>query len=260
MKILYSFFLLFFLFEKTNAQESTFIGRINYVKEFKLLSGEYVAKNNAESDTYFNSTSYAFIQNVKVDIDVPIDRAMKLMPTEMAGDSFEVARQREKIKKQIESQISSTGASKTFIDFKTNVAHKPRIIANNNYCVIDTLPKIIWQLKEDTLTIEGLLCQKARGFFIEKFYTVWFAPSIPYAAGPLNMNGLPGVIVLATSEDDKTRYRMKSINYPLQNPVKITGCNGGKQISPTEFLQLQAKGRDAIKQSMEDYKNKNDKN
>lgn len=259
MKILYSFLLLL-LFKNSNAQENIFIGKINYVKESKLLSGEYVSKNNSESETYFNSESYVFVQNTKIDINALADRAMKTLPNQMAGDSFEVARQREKIKKQIESQISSASASKTFIDFKNNVAHKPKIIANNNYCVIDTLPKIIWQLKEDTMTIEGLLCQKARGFFIEKFYTVWFSASVPFAAGPLNMHGLPGVIVLATSEDDKTRYRMKSLNYPLQTPVKITGCIGGKLISPTEFLQMQAKGREAMKQSMDDYKNKNDKN
>ena len=252
--------MLFLMFKNSNAQENVFIGKINYVKETKLLSGEYVTKNNAESETYFNSTSYAFVQNMKIDIDGLTDRGMKSMPNQMAGDSFEVARLREKIKKQIESQISTTSASKTFIDFKHNVAHKPKIIANNNYCVIDTLPTIIWQLKEDTMTIEGLLCQKARGFFIEKYYTVWFAASVPYAAGPLNMHGLPGVIVLATSEDDKTRYKMKSLNYPLQTPVKITGCNGAKQISTTEFLQLQSKRREAMKQSMEDFKNKNDKN
>lgn len=258
MKITQLFFLVC-LSMYSHAQENIFIGKINYVKESKLLSGEYITRNKAESETYFNSTSYAFVQTMKIDFDGLTDRAMKALPIEMAGDSFEVARQREKIKKQIESQIT-TGDTKTVIDFKDNVAQKPRIIENNKYCVIDTLPKIIWQLKEDTLTIEGLLCQKARGFFIDKFYTVWFAPSIPFAAGPLNMHGLPGVIVLAISEDDKTRYRMKSLNYPLQTPVKITGCNGGKQISPTEFLQLQLKGREAIKQSMEDIKNKNDKN
>ncbi len=258
MKILCSFLMLL-LFKNSNAQENVFIGKINYVKETKLLSGEYVARNNAESETYFNSTSYAFMQNMKIDFDGLTDKAMKTMPNQVAIDSFEVARQREKIKKQIESQIGAS-SSKTFIDIKTNVAHKPRIIANNSYCVIDTLAKIVWELKEDTMTIDGLLCQKARGFFIDKFYTVWFASSVPFAAGPLKMHGLPGVIVLATSEDDKTRYRMKSLNYPLQTPEKISGCNGGKQISPTESLQLEAKAREAMKQSMEDFKNKNDKN
>lgn len=258
MKITQLFFLVC-LNMYSNAQENIFIGKINYVKESQLLSGEYVSKSNAESETYFNSTSYAFVQNTKIDINALAERAMKTLPNEMAGDSFEVARQREKIKKQIGSQITA-GDTKTVIDFKDNVAQKPRIIENNKYCVIDTLPKIIWQLKEDTMTIEGLLCQKARGFFIDKFYTVWFAPSVPFAAGPLKMHGLPGVIVLATSEDDKTRYKMKNLNYPLQTPVKISGCNGGKQISPTEFLQMQAKGREAMKQSMDDYKNKNDKN
>jgi len=258
MKALH-FFLSLLIIKTSNAQENIFIGKINYVKESKLLSGEYISKNNAESETYFNSTSYAFVQNTKIDINALADRAMKTLPSEIAGDSFEVARQREKIKKQIESQISSSSVSKTFIDFKNNVVNKPKIIENNKFCVIDTLPKITWQLKEDTMTIEGLLCQKARGYFIDKFYIVWFAPSIPYAAGPLNMHGLPGLIVLAISEDDKTRYSMKSLIYPLKSPIKMSFCNGDKQISNFEFVILQSKSRENISQKMEDFKNKNDK-
>jgi GLPGLI family protein len=259
MKLLCSFLMLL-LIKNSIAQENIFIGKIEYIKETKLLSGEFVPKGNAESVTFFNTTSYAFVLNMKIDIDGAADRLMKKsMPNEIAGDSFEIARQTESIKKQLEAQLIRTATAKTFINFTNNVAQKPKTIDNESYCVIDTLPKINWQLKEDTITIEGLLCQKARGFFIDKYYSVWFAPSIPFAAGPLNMHGLPGIIVLATSEDEKTRYRMKSLTYPLLSTVKMISCNGEKQISPTQFMLLQSKKREAFLQNMEDIKNKNDK-
>jgi GLPGLI family protein len=247
------------IIKTSSAQDHIFLGKIEYVKETKLLSGDFIPKGNAESETLFNSTSYAFVQNMKVDIDAAADRLMKSIPKEMANDSFEVARQREKVKKQLEQQIASSATNKSFINYKNHVAQKPKKIGSENYCVVDSLPKIDWKLIEDTMTIEGILCQKARGFFIDKYYTVWFAPSVPFAAGPLNMHGLPGVIVLATSEDEKTRYKMKSLTYPLPIPIIMTSCNSDKQISNMEFTILQAQKRDAFKQKMDDIKNSNDK-
>jgi GLPGLI family protein len=258
MKVLYSFLLLM-LVKTVNAQENTFIGKIDYVKERKLLSGEFVPRDNAESETFFNSTAYAFVQKSTVDIDAMVDKHMKAMQKEATVDSFEIARQRQSIKRQLESQIASSSTSKTVINFSTNVAQKIRKADTESYCVIDSLAKIVWQLREDTMTIEGLLCQKARGFFIDKYYDVWFAPSVPFAAGPLYMHGLPGVIVLATSEDEKTRYRMKSLAYPLASPVKMSSCNGEKQISKTQFMMLQSKKREAFLQDMEEMKKNNEK-
>jgi GLPGLI family protein len=261
MKLLFAFFLLFVV-TGSYAQENSFVGKIEYVKEGKLLSGEYVPKKGMEYETFFNSTSYAFFQKSIIDIDAQVNNAMKSMPKEFASDSFEVARQREKLRKQFESQSSSV-TNKTVVQFYNHVAQKPRQIDNSSYCVIDSLPKIDWELKADTMTIEGLLCQKARGFFIDKYYTVWFVPAVPFAAGPVNMHGLPGIIVLATSEDEKTRYRMKSLTYPLAKPLIINSCNGEKQISNFDFTLLQGKIRSQrqadIKQNLEDFKNKNDK-
>jgi GLPGLI family protein len=259
MKLLFSFFMLF-LIKKSTAQENIFIGKIEYIQETKLLSGEFAPKGNSEFETFFNNESYAFVQQMKVDIDGTVDRLMvKSMPNEIVGDSFEIAKQRESIKRQLGASLNRPAVAKTFINFMTNIAQKPKVIGNKSYCLIDSLSKIIWELKEETLTIEGLFCQKARGFFIDKYYDVWFAPSVPFAAGPLYMHGLPGVIVLATSEDEKTRYRMKSLTYPLASPVKMSSCNGEKQISKTQFMMLQSKKREAFLQNMEEMKKKNDK-
>jgi GLPGLI family protein len=258
MKVLYSFLLL--LLVKTSiAQENSFIGKIDYVKERKLLSGEFAPRDNAESETFFNATSYAFVQKSIIDIDAMIDKQIKDMPKAVIIDSFEMARERGRLKRQLESQIGNAISYKTIINFSTNVAQKLRKNDNVSYCVIDSLVKIAWQLKEDTITIEGLLCQKARGFFIDKYYDVWFAPSVPFSAGPLKMYGLPGVIVLATSEDGKTRYRMKTLTYPLTTPIKVSGCNGEKQISNFNYTLLEAKRMQAARQNMEDLKKNNGK-
>jgi GLPGLI family protein len=259
MKLLFSFLLLF-LTKTVAAQENTFIGKIDYVKERKLLSGEYMPRDNGESETFFNSTAYAFFQKSIIDIEAMVDKQMKLMQKEVMVDSFEVARQRAKIRRQLESQINGGITYKTIINFSSNVAQRVRKNDDASYCVIDSLVKIAWQLKEDTMTIDGLLCQKARGFFIDKYYDVWFAPSVPFAAGPLKMYGLPGVIVLATSEDDKTRYRMKTLTYPLTTPIIVSGCNGEKKISGYNYTLAEAKRMKETRQNIEEMKKNDAKN
>jgi GLPGLI family protein len=258
MKLLFSFLLLF-LIKTVAAQENTFIGKIDYVKERKLLSGEYMPRDNADYETFFNSTAYLFVQKSSIDIDGIVDKQMKNIPKESSIDSFEIARERAKLKRQLENDIGTKIAYNTIINFSTNVSQRVRKNDYGSYCVVDSLSKIGWQLKEDTMTIEGLLCQKARGFFIDKYYDVWFAPSVPFAAGPLKMHGLPGVIVLATSEDGKTRYRMKTLTYPLTTPIKVSGCNGEKQISGYNYTLLEAKRMQESRQYMEEMKKKNDK-
>jgi GLPGLI family protein len=258
MKLLYSLLLLLVV-KNSNAQEGDYVGKVDYVKERKLLSGEYVPRDNGNSETFFNSSSYTFIQKSLTDIDAMAEKFMKTRPKDLLSDSFEIARQKENIKRQLESQISQSTTGKTFVNFSNNVARKINRLDGDSYCVIDSLPKINWELKTDTMTMEGLLCQKARGFFIDKYYTVWFAPTVPFAAGPLHMHGLPGIIVLATSEDEKTRYRMKSLTYPLSSPIKMSGCNGEKEITKFNFNILQSKQIRAARENIEDLKKTHDK-
>jgi GLPGLI family protein len=62
--------------------------------------------------------------------------------------------------------------------------------------VIDTVNKTGWIFKDDTLTINNLLCNKAT---IEKngktIVEAWYTISLPIQEGPLVYNSLPGLIV-----------------------------------------------------------------
>jgi GLPGLI family protein len=236
------------------AQESKFLGKIEYIQETKLQSGEYNSKVNGESYSIFNSDSYSFSNKQgSLDYDKIAEKTVKSLPKEYAMDSFEIAKFKKQQIQKLKQQIKPTN-SQTNIDYSNHVSLKSRSVGDDKYCVVDTLLKINWELKEDTMTIDGLVCQKARGFFVSKFYTVWFAPSIPFSAGPLNMHGLPGLIILATSEDEKIRYRMKSINYPLQSPIMQKNCQGEKQVTNAEFMRIQGETRKNMQNQIDERK------
>ncbi|SKB26417.1 GLPGLI family protein [Parapedobacter luteus] len=52
-----------------------------------------------------------------------------------------------------------------------------------------------WQIKEDTLRIGKLFCQRADVYFGKRHWIAWFAPEIPIPDGPYKFCGLPGLIV-----------------------------------------------------------------
>ena len=61
-------------------------------------------------------------------------------------------------------------------------------------------PDIAWTLTEDTLTVNGYLCQQATTTFRGIEWHVWYTEEIPSSAGPWRLRGLPGLIVKAKSE------------------------------------------------------------
>lgn len=82
------------------------------------------------------------------------------------------------------------------------------------------LPTYDWQFTNDTATILGYKCKTARTFspILKKFFTAWFAPELPFQAGPNSFWGLPGVILKVESEDK----RYSSVAYAISKPTLLT--------------------------------------
>jgi GLPGLI family protein len=61
----------------------------------------------------------------------------------------------------------------------------------------DTMPVYQWTITNDTATVAGYKCQKATTFSekSKKTYTAWFTTDIPFPTGPINLGGLPGLII-----------------------------------------------------------------
>ena len=84
-------------------------------------------------------------------------------------------------------------------------------------------PDIAWALTDDTLTVNGYLCQQAMATFRGLEWHVWYTEEIPSSAGPWRLRGLPGLIVKAESEVHtfclaKLRMEASPITAPEQSP------------------------------------------
>ncbi|NIM35855.1 MAG: GLPGLI family protein [Hydrotalea flava] len=121
-------------------------------------------------------------------------------------------------------------------NLRTNFTLQNELNANlQPVCVIDTLHFITWQVLPDTLTINGLLCRKAKGNFAGMEYDAWFAPSIPVAVAPLQLRGLPGLLVKLNNLTTHTQVVMTYFEWPAKQWVKATPCNAATAIGRTAF-------------------------
>ncbi len=248
------------LFIYSNSQQLKFFGRIEYSSEKLLPSGNY--KEFQKTATYFNENSQCTYQiDNSIDVETLVAKQMKIISqtNEKYGillDSFEYEKKKKNIKTQIEQKIkeSNFSAPLRFTVYNSPISNTMQTIGKNSYCIVDTTAKIDWILLPDTMTIMGLFCQKARGLIFDNFYEVWFSPSISFPAGPTVMNGLPGIIVLATSEDKKRKYQLIKLEYPLTNPKEFANCSSEKVISRTEFFQLQDEYKKEQRQKIEELK------
>src|SRR5699024_6727753 len=71
-----------------------------------------------------------------------------------------------------------------------------------------------WELQDDTMTIEGLLCQKAICEFGERTWVAWFSPDIAFSSGPYKFQGLPGLIVSVHDTQDHWKFKIREIERP----------------------------------------------
>ena len=66
----------------------------------------------------------------------------------------------------------------------------------------DTLPRIEWQIQDESKNILGYACQKAVGKLYNREWTVWFTLDIPISEGPWLLARLPGLILEANDSDN----------------------------------------------------------
>ena len=80
------------------------------------------------------------------------------------------------------------------------------VISPDTYSYTENCPSIQWTLTEESDTICGYVCKKASGNYGGKMWTAWYAQEIPVAFGPWKLNGLPGLVMLATTADGVHRF------------------------------------------------------
>ena len=87
-----------------------------------------------------------------------------------------------------------------------------RHIGLRDYRVSTEIPKIDWEIHDDTKDIQGIICQKATGWYKGREYIAWFAPSIPFPYGPWKINGLPGLILESYDSSREIQFIFKRLD------------------------------------------------
>lgn len=102
----------------------------------------------------------------------------------------------------------------------------------------------VWQLTQETKTINGYLCYKAVGVkttendlgTFKNEVTAWYTPSIPCEFGIREYIGLPGLIL--ELNDGKLFYRVNKIELNTRKRLNIKKPVKGKYLNEIEYKAL----------------------
>ncbi|GGX01169.1 GLPGLI family protein [Salegentibacter mishustinae] len=103
---------------------------------------------------------------------------------------------------------------------------------------IEDLNQFQWEILPETKEVLGYQVQKATTSFSGRDYIAWFTSEIPIVEGPYKFNGLPGLILEIS--DDQNYYSFKLTNFKiLKKPVPFE-YNSKEYITTTKERYLQA--------------------
>ncbi|MBD5337495.1 MAG: GLPGLI family protein [Bacteroides sp.] len=87
-----------------------------------------------------------------------------------------------------------------------NILHYYDSAGLDKFVYEETSEEWTWEISDSTKNILGYECVKAKTDFHGRKWTVWFSPEIPLSNGPWKLGGLPGVILEASTDDDKYSF------------------------------------------------------
>ena len=83
----------------------------------------------------------------------------------------------------------------------------------------EEVPHIDWALSDSTKEICGYLCHQATATFRGRNWIAWYC-DIPKSAGPWKLNGLPGLILAAETEDKEHTFSAISVR-KSSSPITV---------------------------------------
>ncbi|RPE00915.1 GLPGLI family protein [Aureibaculum marinum] len=99
-------------------------------------------------------------------------------------------------------------------------------------------PTINWNLQNETKKIGNFNCKKATATFRGRKYICWYTQEIPLSYGPWKLQGLPGVILEAKTEDEFFIVLFKKITYPVSN-IKLPSSKKSLLKKNTKFISFE---------------------
>lgn len=145
-----------------------------------------------QDDMGFASNSYLFLKDQESSFRIVDPRKNGLFnPNEISGDHLN-----DSLKREIEPYYVDNDSISTFFFSNAKFVCSRFPFDDGKellYQQISQQPK--WQLLKETKKIQGYTCKKASIVRNGRKFTAWFTLDIPLNAGPILLNGLPGLII-----------------------------------------------------------------
>lgn len=136
--------------------------------------------------------------------------------------------------------------------FKDNKILYPaiRVFDKKKEIISDSLNSIKWKIMSNIPTSNylGRKVKMAKCRFRERNYTAFYCPDIPISDGPFKFNGLPGLILKISSDDNFISFVATKIEFLNQSQLQIAPKYFSNQIPFWTYVKL------AKKEMAENYK------
>jgi GLPGLI family protein len=224
---------------KANAQSLGVSGRILY----EQLSGgrvQYI-------EMWFSLSAYMYTTRNR-----PDDFLIKGKKYNSAEDSLKDGVENEKI-----SLLMNEGQPSQiwYGDLGDHIVFNSVTLIDKQVITSDTLEFVKWDVKDDTVTINGILCQKAAGVSPKGAkLSAWFAPSIPLAVAPFTLRGLPGLLLEVKYDNNSVQTRTLQLDWPSKEKVTINFPAKESVVSKSEMMRMIEEHNEDAMQLLEYYK------
>jgi len=128
--------------------------------------------------------------------------------------------------------------NKFYTDLENGKQIEQREFMTRLFLIEKELENNKWKITGNQKTILDYPCQEAVLEKDDKKVYAWFAPSIPFSAGPLSYGNLPGMILELNMDDGNRIITATSINTENDITDQIVKPKKGKKVTREEFEKI----------------------
>lgn len=127
----------------------------------------------------------------------------------------------------------------TFVDFDNEVSVQRREFLDRVF-LVEGANKPVWKLTSDQSEFLGYVCHRAIATVDSSLVEAWFTPEIPVPAGPDEYYGLPGLILVLTTDDGNHSFVATDVSLRQIDPSAIAAPTEGRKVTRAEFDEIVA--------------------
>lgn len=135
--------------------------------------------------------------------------------------------------------MRSGGSNETYVDRNELTVIQLREFMGKRYLTKKEQTRIPWKLENDTKEIQGYSCKSA-SYTDENNRRIkaWYTEEIRIPLGPESFQGLPGLILEVTINDDDMVIRAEKIEWRALKKNELKVPKGGQEVTDEEYKAL----------------------